>query len=181
MADTSIHRRIWSVPMSGSFSGSSSAPRLVLPGCSRTTCSSTTGTRATRCTWRWARRLRGGRRAMITPILPWLWAGGSHGNSSPPCGGDRSCCGCGTATPGAAPPAEPNQPAEAPADADERMDRGLELLNAKNLSKARLCFTTCMRRCQKPICDGTPPRFAWPARSPSWGWSRPASNTTWRS
>jgi len=27
-------------------------------------------------------------------------------------------------------------------------------------AKARLCFTTCMRRCQKPICDGTPPRFA---------------------
>ena len=33
-------------------------------------------------------------------------------------------------------PAAPKQPAEAPADADERMDRGLELLNAKKTKQA---------------------------------------------
>ena len=73
---------------------------------------------------------------MIAPILPWLWLAAATATAAPPAAGPAPAAAAKPAAPAAASPAEPNQPAEAPADADERMDRGLELLNAKKLAQA---------------------------------------------
>jgi hypothetical protein len=73
---------------------------------------------------------------MTTLILPWLWLAAATAPTAPPAAGPAPAAAAKPAAPATAPPAEPNQPAEAPADADERMDRGLELLNAKKLAQA---------------------------------------------
>ena len=64
---------------------------------------------------------------MTTLAFAYLWLTATPAPVAPPAA---------AATPAAPAPAAPKQPAEAPADADERMDRGLELLNAKKTKQA---------------------------------------------
>ena len=74
---------------------------------------------------------------MTTLLLSWLWLAAATAPAAP--APPQPAAVAAPAAPGpaaAAPPPAPKPPAEAPPDADERMDRGLELLHAKQTSQA---------------------------------------------
>ena len=71
---------------------------------------------------------------MTTPLLCWLWLAAAPAPAAPPAVAPAAPAAAATRAT-AAPPAAPKPSVEAPADADERMDRGLELLNAKKASQ----------------------------------------------